>query len=111
MRPFARRLCGAAALLALGCGVTEPDREKRGRALSSEEFVAIYVELRRAEREASTAEEFEARKQEVLARHGTTPERLIEFVQAHGRDVRSMAEVWDSIEAKLARTYSDTAQS
>jgi len=79
----------------------------RSSRLDRETFIEVYVELRRAEQEASTPEAFHARKQEILERYGTTPDALLEFVERHGRDVKYMAELWDTIAARLSASRPD----
>ncbi len=37
----------------------------------------------------------------ILAELGLTPEDLIEFVEAHGRDIPFMQEVWEEVDHNL----------
>ena len=93
-----------AALLIAACDSV--DRVTRAGSRSSrldrETFIEVYVELRRAEQEAGTPEAFHARKQEILERYGTTPDALLEFIERHGQNVKYMAELWDTIAARLS---------
>lgn len=96
--PYGAALAGICALLLVGCGAREEAPE-----LSEEEFVAAYTELRRAEASADGAAEFEQLKAEILARYDTSEEELMAFVTSREDDPEAMAEVWDSVQARLQR--------
>lgn len=90
----------AIALLLCACGA-----ESRGRGLTEEQFIATMVELRRAAQEAGPdTVRFEALRQEVLARRGVSEAELRAFVESPERDLRELAEVWDSVGARLTPT-------
>ncbi|HUH12520.1 MAG TPA: hypothetical protein VMK65_05400, partial [Longimicrobiales bacterium] len=91
----AAALLGACLLLS-GCG-----RDAGAADLSAEQFVTVYTELRHAERVAADAGDFQSRKSDILARHDTSEEELMAFVAAHEEDVGFMAQVWDSVQARL----------
>ena len=91
-------LAGACALLLGGCSASE-----EAPALSEEDFVGAYAELRRAEASADGAAEFEQLKAEILARYDTSEEELMAFVASREGDPGAMAEVWDSVQARLQR--------
>lgn len=61
----------------------------------------IYVELRIAEHEAESREDFDTRAKAILAQHGATADDVLEFVERRGTDVRLMARVWSEIEERL----------
>lgn len=108
-RTLRRRLPLLLALVLTACGFTEPVAEAGPGVLTRRQFIAIYVELRRAEQAVPVPDAFEARKQEIFERHGTEPRALVEFVEAHGDDVAYMAAVWDSIQHRLETLEGDTA--
>lgn len=85
------------AVLLLACGA-----ERSGPGLTDEEFIATMVELRRAAQAAgSDTARFEAVRREVLERRGVTEAELRAFVESPERDLRELAEVWDSVAARL----------
>ncbi|HEY8470075.1 MAG TPA: hypothetical protein VIL18_10560 [Longimicrobiales bacterium] len=61
----------------------------------------VYVELRRAARESPDLVTWEARKAEILRRHGTTPEALEAFADEHAADPAFLAALWDTIKARV----------
>jgi hypothetical protein len=93
-----------------GCGADEPTREAAGARLSAERFVAVYVELRRAARELEDPAAWEARREEILRRHGATPGALQAFVDEHAADPAFLAALWDTIQARLDAADSATAR-
>lgn len=103
-RAFA--LLGAAAIV-VGCG--EPAGSS-GPALTRDEFIGVVVAIRQAELDLErTGEEgdtlaarFQARRDSILAAHGTTREELYEFLEHH-TDLHYMDGVWDSITQDLKR--------
>lgn len=101
----ARRVGLLAGLLLLagsagGCERVRSSARSEG-GLDRARFVEVYVDLRRAEEETGSQEEFEARRDEILARHGTSREELLGFVDAHSADAALLAAVWDSIRVLL----------
>jgi nucleotide-binding universal stress UspA family protein len=106
----AARLLGLLALLAAGCGKTTPATEaERPAALLPEQFVEVYVDLRRAAHQAETPEQFDALKREVLRRHGLTAQALLDFANAHGADLDKMSALWDTIRDRLSAADSAAA--
>lgn len=96
-----------AAVLVVGCG------EPVGRstpALTRDEFIDVVVAIRRAELDLertglegdTVATRFQARRDSILAAHGTTGEQLNEFLEHH-TDLDFMDGVWDSITQGLKR--------
>jgi len=83
-----------------GCGAETPAQEA-GARLTPERFVEVYVELRRAARESPDTVTWEARKAEILRRHGTTPEALEAFADEHAADPAFLAALWDTIKARV----------
>jgi hypothetical protein len=73
--------------------------------LTAEDFVAIVVALREAQREVvledSAMALFAERKAEILSRHGTTEEELRAFLQEQGKDPDALRQSWDSIAERL----------
>jgi hypothetical protein len=64
------------------------------------------VELRVAG-QTPDPEEFQARRDEILARHGVTDSALVAFARRVGRDPERMALIWDTIAARLAAQQRD----
>lgn len=106
---------GVLALLApiLACAGPEPAGSRA--ELTRAEFIEVVVALREAELavaflEPGTSEAaadsaqavFEARKDSILAAHGTTEAALYSFLERHSR-LAYMEEVWDSIGQRLKR--------
>lgn len=102
-RPPHRPRSGACALVlalvlgaAFGCspetGVPSIDRST---------YVDVMVALRVADNETSSETEFLQRREQILQEAGVTDSMLVQWVRAHGGDIRFMAELWDSINARL----------
>jgi hypothetical protein len=64
-------------------------------------FIQVVAELRRAAMEASSEEDFQARKERILSDAGVTDSLLVEYVRVHGGRLEHMAEVWDSIDVRV----------
>lgn len=84
-------------LFTVACGARSADAD----VISRETFVNVYVELRQAQDVATSAEQFDAMKREILERYGIDEDALFRFVAAHGHDIEFMAEVWDTLLARL----------
>lgn len=103
-RPPPRTRSGLAGLL-LMASLLAPGACERGSGdreqLSREEFVATYVELRRAEIDAASPADFQERKAAIMERYETSGEELLAFIEAHSDDVAYLAALWDSVQARL----------
>lgn len=103
-RPVALLILGLAlaTVPSLACENTGSTAEP---GLTTEDFVAIVVALREAERELvledSAVVLFAERKAEILSRHGTTEEELRAFLQEFGKDPDALQQSWDSIADRL----------
>jgi hypothetical protein len=85
-------------LATLGCR-----REDVTTGIADEHFIEVVVQLRRAAAETrGTDAAFAARRDAILREAGITEDQLRAYVEAHGRDIDHMAEVWDSINARLS---------
>jgi hypothetical protein len=85
-------------LLAGGC---RSDAGATG--ISDERFIDVVVQLRRAAHE--TRDEpaaYAARRDAILREAGVTEEQLRAYVDVRGRDIDHMAQIWDSINTRLA---------
>lgn len=91
---LALSIVGSAALFACG-NSAEPEIEG---VITRDQFIEAYIELRfsalRNQDEQILAED----RERILAGRGLTPEDLLEFVDAHGRNIEFMQEVWDEVE-------------
>jgi hypothetical protein len=96
------------AVAAASCRPSEPVAAAASGSLPREDFIEIYVALRRAAADSPPPATFEARKQEILARHDATPEDLLRFVELNVRNVGFMTRVWEDIEARLVAAAEDT---
>lgn len=79
-----------------GCSGSSPNEP-----LTSADFIEIMVELRHAAYQ-TTPEQFAERKEQVLRQAGVTDSMLTAWVERNATNVPLMAEVWDSIDARLA---------
>lgn len=71
--------------------------------LSDERFIAVVVELRRAtEHTRSDSEQFPVLRDSILDAAGVTEAQLRAYVDAHAGDLRHMAEIWSTINRRLA---------
>jgi hypothetical protein len=69
--------------------------------IDRETFVAAYVDLR-TEALRGDSLDFPAEvRDSVLARHGVDAEALVDFIDAYGRDLDFMSDVWSEIERRL----------
>lgn len=91
----------AALVVAASCGPEAPETMDRGS------FIDVMIELRQAELDTSDAEEFAARRDEILAGAGVTDSMLVAFARIHGPDADYMAAVWDSIDAVVNEVQLD----
>ncbi len=76
--------------------------------MTPESFAKVFVELRRADAESDSVQQFDARKQEILDRNGVTPDELREFVREYSQHAQQMADLWDTIEARLRNPPRDS---
>lgn len=90
-------------LLLLGC-----TRQDRGTGISDTQFIDAMTELRQAALLAGqdTARFVELRE-EVLERQGVTESELRGYVAARSHDLAHMAEIWDSVGARLTTPVPD----
>lgn len=81
--------------------------------ISRDVFVATYVDLRLTALRSGSEEISPSARDEVLARHGVTPEDLLEFVEIHGDRVQYMKELWNEVETRIdsIRDPDDTTSS
>jgi hypothetical protein len=86
----------SAALLSCGTGADTT-------GVTSDSFVQVMVELRRAANQAAgDTAAFAARREQILLGAGVTEEQLHEYVEAHGRNVEHMARIWETINTRLS---------
>ena len=98
-------LCRPALLLTLcaipllaGCGDSSEQIEG---VITREQFVQAFSELRVSALLSEDGEIVLEERDRILAELGLTPEDLIEFVEAHGRDLPFMQEVWEEVDHNL----------
>jgi hypothetical protein len=69
--------------------------------MDRETFITVYVDLRAETITRSELTLAEEERDRVLARHGVDPDGLLAFVDAYGRELDFMNEVWSEIERRL----------
>ncbi len=84
----------AASSGATACGASP-------ETIPREEFVGAYVALRVAELEGAGSVISDTARDSVLAASGVTEEDLDAFVEAHGRDVVFMADIWTEVDSLM----------
>jgi hypothetical protein len=91
-------MAGIAALLVVpGCsGSVE------GPSVEPETYIEVMVALRRAHNETSSTAEFEQRREQILRDASVTDSMLVQWARARGLDAGFMAQLWDSINTRLA---------
>lgn len=82
------------ALCAGACGAAAD-------TISREEFVEAYVALRVAELEGAGNVIPDAARDSVFTASGVSEEDLDGFVEAHGRDVVFMADIWTEVDSLM----------
>jgi len=96
------RILAVLALVATGC------TDATSGPVSRDAFIDVMVELRQAAHAVRDSTVFALRRDSILRAHGVTDSMLVEYVRRSSADVRLMAEIWDTIDARLA-TPADTA--
>jgi hypothetical protein len=83
----------------LACNRNAPAIEPSG--LTRDQFIDIYVQLRRAQTRAKTAQEFDQLKKQILHDAGVPEDVMQKYVKEHGNDVGTLADVFDTISNRL----------
>jgi nucleotide-binding universal stress UspA family protein len=87
---------------AAGCGGQHPAAAP-ARPIESDQFIEVYLELRRAAAATDSAPAFEDRKDEILGRHGITGQELLDYIERNSADLGKLTAVWDTIYQRLGR--------
>ena len=95
---FALLLTLCAVPLLAGCG---DSGEELDGIITREQFVQAYSELRVSALWSEGEDIVPEERDRILAESGLTPEDLIEFVEAHGRDMDYMQTVWEEVDHNL----------
>ncbi len=98
LRHFALLLTLFAVPLLAGC---RDSSEAIEGVITREQFVQAFSDLRVSALRSEGGEIALEERDRVLAELGLTPEDLIEFVEAHGRDLPFMQEVWEEVDHNL----------
>lgn len=96
-RPTLLLILCAITLLA---GCSDSSEEIEG-VITREKFVQAFSELRVSALRSEGGDIVPEERDRILAELGLTPEDLIEFVEAHGRDLPFMQEVWEEVDHNL----------
>jgi len=107
-KPIRAALALAAALLA-SCGGGEAPAGQE--SMARQVFIDAYVDLRLAAMESEDFTVTPARRDEILARHGTDQETLLRFADVHGPDLEYMNEVWAEVDRLLQERMPSEATS
>lgn len=105
-RVLCRRALRRSALLLTLCavpllaGCRDSGEEIEG-VVTREQFVQAFSNLRVSALRSEGGEIVMEERDRILAELGLTPEDLIEFVEAHGRDIPFMQEVWEEVDHNL----------
>jgi hypothetical protein len=90
-------------VLLLACALAGCARGEEATGLDADRFVDVVVELRRSAIELRhDPGAYEARKEQVLTDAGVTEAQLREYVERRGTDLDHMAEVWRTINTRMA---------
>jgi hypothetical protein len=97
-----RNVASACALLLLvsACGGEEEVVPVPG-VIDRETFIGAYVDLRTQTLEGAEVSLPQEERDRILAAHGIDADDLMGFVDAYGRDLDFIAEVWNEIEQRL----------
>ena len=100
MREWRNRLASAGS--ALVCGLLIGGCAQGPVApIDRDTFVRVMAELRDAGRAMSDTSLFDARRRAILEEAGVTDSMLMGFVRVHAANAAYMAEVWDSVDARV----------
>jgi hypothetical protein len=69
--------------------------------IDRETFISVYVDLRAAAIQSPDLELSDEARLEVLARHDVDEDNLIGFVDAYGRELDYMSELWAEVERRI----------
>lgn len=98
-RLHAAALCAVLALAAVGCSGDQV-RLVEG-VIDRDTFIETYVDLRIETLQGPESGLTDEQRDQVLALHGVTAESLLGFVDAYGRELEYMNEVWSEIERRF----------
>jgi hypothetical protein len=93
----------AALLLALSSLLACRESAPTGTegAITTEHFVAVYIDLRMAALRSGTDQLPLEQRDDILDRHGVTEDDLLRFVEVHGQNAQLMHAIWDSIQSRI----------
>ena len=98
LRHFALLLTLWAVPLLVGCG--DSGEEIEG-VITREQFVQAYSELRVSALRTEGGNIVLEERERILAELSLTSEDLFAFVEAHGRDIPFMLQVWEEVDHNL----------
>jgi len=99
-----------AILLFVGCGGDSAGPPTGSDAIDRELFVETMVELRMDALDNTPMVITEQEKAEILEERGLTEEDLRDFVEAHGKDLLFMRDLWADIEARVLSEIAPEAE-
>ncbi|MDZ7779404.1 MAG: hypothetical protein U5R14_05605 [Gemmatimonadota bacterium] len=93
-------VCAACAFVLVGwaCG---NGSERASGELTREGFIDAYVDLRAAALRDEDGVLTDSTRNAILERHDVTEETLLDYVDARGRDLDFMRDLWNEIEVRL----------
>jgi hypothetical protein len=89
-----------ALVLLAACGGERPPEVPEG-TITREQFMTAWIDLRFAALEAGLPEPTPEARDSVLVAHDLTAADLFQFVEAYGRDVPFMRNLWEEIEDSI----------
>jgi hypothetical protein len=98
-RPVRRLVWALSALLCAACGDDEAPVVEG--VIDRDTFIEAYVDLRVATVEGSDLTLLDTARDSILATHGVDAESLLDFVEAYGRELDYMNELWSEVERRM----------
>ena len=90
-------------LLLVCTSCTKPAEPPVQSALTAEQFIDIFVQLRNAQTKNAAPQDYARAKQQILRKAGATEDDLRQFVKVHSNQITLMASVWDSVQSRISR--------
>ena len=102
-----RTVAATALLLAIASCASDTTGRAGDAIIDRATFVDTYVDLRLAAVQSPEFRISAQERDEILGRHGVRGEDLVRFVEAHGRDLELMNEVWTEVEESIRSRSTD----
>jgi hypothetical protein len=93
-------LCASLLLTTAACGGGGEVPHVEG-VIDRETFIEAYVDVRAETLDGAELNLTNEERDRILARHGVDATSLLSFVEAYGRELEFMNEVWAEVERRL----------